>query len=147
MAVAGADRLALTDEIAVMDLIALGDALLSPEDDLSLAAVLRSPLFGVSEEALFERLRHVEGSARVERFAPGEASRTVYVPITNDAFAEPTKSFTVLLGRGGASAGACGSSKATWGMHWARARSLSLVLKTITSSGSMLENHIQRCAG
>ena len=52
--VAGADRLALTDEIAVMDLIALGEALLLPEDDLSLAAVLRSPLFGLSEEALFE---------------------------------------------------------------------------------------------
>jgi Protein kinase domain/Calx-beta domain len=43
--------------------------------------------------------------ARVERFAPGEASRTVYVPITNDAIAEPAKSFTVLLGREGASAG------------------------------------------
>ena len=34
--VAGADRLALTDDIAVMDLIALGDVLLLPEDDLSL---------------------------------------------------------------------------------------------------------------
>jgi hypothetical protein len=43
--------------------------------------------------------------ARVERFAPGEASRTVFVPITNDAFAEPAKSFTVILGREGASAG------------------------------------------
>ena len=38
--------------------------------------------------------------ARVERFAPGEASRTVYVPLTNDSVREPAKSFTVLLGRG-----------------------------------------------
>jgi hypothetical protein len=38
--------------------------------------------------------------ARVERFAPGEASRTVYVPLTNDSEREPTKSFTMLLGRG-----------------------------------------------
>jgi hypothetical protein len=38
--------------------------------------------------------------ARVERFEPGERSRTVYVPITNDAVAEPSRSFTVLLGRG-----------------------------------------------
>ncbi len=52
--VAGADRLALTDEIPVMDLMALGDALLLPEDDLTLAAVLKSPLFGLSEEELFE---------------------------------------------------------------------------------------------
>ena len=60
--VAGADRLALTDEIAVMDLMALGDALLLPEDDLTLAAVLRSPLFGLSEEQLFE-LAHDRGDA------------------------------------------------------------------------------------
>ena len=56
--VAGADRLALIDEIAVMDLVALGDALLLPEDDLTLAAVLKSPLFGLGEEDLFDaRLR------------------------------------------------------------------------------------------
>jgi ATP-dependent helicase/nuclease subunit A len=54
VAVAGADRLALTDDIAVMDLMALGDALLLPEDDLTFAAMLRSPLFGLSEEELFE---------------------------------------------------------------------------------------------
>ncbi len=50
--VAGADRLALLDHIAVMDLLALGDIMLLPEDDLSLAAVLRSPLFGLSDERL-----------------------------------------------------------------------------------------------
>lgn len=38
--------------------------------------------------------------ARIERFEPGEASRTVYVPLTNDAVREPAKSFRVLLGRG-----------------------------------------------
>jgi hypothetical protein len=36
--------------------------------------------------------------ARIERFAPGEASRTVYVPLTNDSVREQTKSFSVLLG-------------------------------------------------
>jgi ATP-dependent helicase/nuclease subunit A len=54
IAVAGADRMVLTDHIAIMDLMALADALLLPEDDLALAAVLRSPLFGLSEEELFE---------------------------------------------------------------------------------------------
>ncbi len=38
--------------------------------------------------------------ARVERFEPGEQSRTVYVPLTNDSIAEATKSFNVYLGRG-----------------------------------------------
>ncbi len=51
--VAGADRLMLTEHIAVMDLMALADALLLPQDDLALAAVLRSPLFGFSEDELF----------------------------------------------------------------------------------------------
>ena len=52
--VAGADRLMLTEHIAVMDLLALADALLLPEDDLALAAVLKSPLFGLSEDELFD---------------------------------------------------------------------------------------------
>ena len=48
--------------------------------------------------------------ARIERFEPGEASRTVYVPLTNDAVAEPAKSFGVRLGRrDGAMAG-----ESTW---------------------------------
>ncbi|WP_299939392.1 double-strand break repair helicase AddA [uncultured Nitratireductor sp.] len=51
--VAGADRLRLTAHIAVQDLIALGRFLLQPHDDLSLAAVLKSPLFGMDEERLF----------------------------------------------------------------------------------------------
>ena len=51
VAVAGADRLVLTEHIAVMDLLALADALLLPQDDLALATVLKSPLFGLDEDA------------------------------------------------------------------------------------------------
>ncbi|ODT69364.1 MAG: double-strand break repair helicase AddA [Pelagibacterium sp. SCN 63-23] len=49
----GADRLAVTGHIAVLDLLALIDVLLNPADDLQLAALLRSPLFAVSEDELF----------------------------------------------------------------------------------------------
>ncbi len=42
--VAGADRLKVTDHLAVKDLMALGRFLLDREDDLSLACVLKSPL-------------------------------------------------------------------------------------------------------
>ena len=52
--VSGADRVALLDELAVMDLMALAGALLQPEDDLALAEVLKSPLFGFSDDDLFE---------------------------------------------------------------------------------------------
>lgn len=51
--VAGVDRMVLTDQLAVMDLLALGEALILPEDDLTLACVLKSPLIGLSEEALY----------------------------------------------------------------------------------------------
>jgi ATP-dependent helicase/nuclease subunit A len=51
--VAGADRLMLTEHIAVMDLMVLADALLLPADDLALATALRSPLFGFSDDDLF----------------------------------------------------------------------------------------------
>jgi ATP-dependent helicase/nuclease subunit A len=51
--VAGADRMKLAEQLAVQDLVALGQFLLLPEDDLTLAAVLKGPLFGVSEEQLF----------------------------------------------------------------------------------------------
>ncbi|MBD25714.1 MAG: double-strand break repair helicase AddA [Candidatus Marinimicrobia bacterium] len=60
ISVAGVDRMVLNDQIAVMDLIALGEFLLLPEDDLTLATVLRSPLVGLSEEDLF-RLAHARG--------------------------------------------------------------------------------------
>ncbi len=51
--VAGADRLALLEHIAVKDLIAFGRAALLPNDDLNLAALLRSPFFDLDETALF----------------------------------------------------------------------------------------------
>jgi ATP-dependent helicase/nuclease subunit A len=62
--VAGADRLVLTEHIAVMDLMALADCLLLDDDDLALASVLKSPLFGLSEEQLFELAWNRKGSLR-----------------------------------------------------------------------------------
>ena len=50
--VAGADRLVITDHIAVKDLMALGRAVANFDDDLSLAAVLKSPFFDFSDDEL-----------------------------------------------------------------------------------------------
>ena len=52
--ISGADRLKLMEEIAVKDLIALLSFLSSPQDDLSLATILKSPLFNWSEKELFD---------------------------------------------------------------------------------------------
>ncbi|WP_338022107.1 double-strand break repair helicase AddA [Allorhizobium sonneratiae] len=51
--VAGADRLRLTGHIAVQDLMALGRFVLLSADDLSLAALMKSPLFNLTEEDIF----------------------------------------------------------------------------------------------
>ncbi|MDN5785812.1 double-strand break repair helicase AddA [Pseudorhodobacter sp.] len=51
--IAGADRLKLGAELAVRDLAALLAFLATPEDDLSLAACLRSPLFAWTEQQLY----------------------------------------------------------------------------------------------
>ncbi len=52
--VSGVDRLKLSDHIAVLDLLAIARICLQPEDDLSLASVLRSPVFGLSDDELTE---------------------------------------------------------------------------------------------
>ncbi len=51
--IAGSDRMRLGGELAVRDIGALLAFLALPEDDLSLAAALRSPLFGWTENALY----------------------------------------------------------------------------------------------
>jgi ATP-dependent exoDNAse (exonuclease V) beta subunit len=57
----------------VKDLTALLSFLATPEDDLSLAAALRSPLFGWSEAALFD-LAHRRGAEGISvAGAPGQA--------------------------------------------------------------------------
>ena len=52
--VAGADRMVLMEQMAVMDLVALARFVLLPQDDLNLAAVLKSPFIGLTEDELFE---------------------------------------------------------------------------------------------
>jgi ATP-dependent helicase/nuclease subunit A len=107
--VAGADRLVLTEHIAVMDLIALADALLLPEDDLALATVLRSPLFGFSDEELFaiawDRGRTPLRAAL--RKKAGESAKFAETVSRLDALADearratPFGFYAALLGAGG----------------------------------------------
>ena len=92
--VAGADRVILTEQIAVMDLMALGRFVLLREDDLNLAALLRSPLCALSEEELFELCharsgtvwqaldarKHEASYARAHLFLSDMLARADYMP-------------------------------------------------------------------
>lgn len=75
---AGADRVALRDDVAVRDMLAMLRFLSNKEDSLSLAELLRSPLYSWTEESLFE-LAHGRGarslwSALRHRAAEGEGA-------------------------------------------------------------------------
>ena len=59
--IAGADVLKVMAELAVRDIIALLSFLSTPEDSLSLATVLRSPLFGLSEQQVFDLAHRRKG--------------------------------------------------------------------------------------
>jgi ATP-dependent helicase/nuclease subunit A len=71
VAVAGADRLKPVENIAVMDVLALIDALTLPVDDYALACVLKSPLIStpISEEGLFNLAHEREGATLWHRLA------------------------------------------------------------------------------
>ncbi|HKQ95381.1 MAG TPA: UvrD-helicase domain-containing protein, partial [Aestuariivirgaceae bacterium] len=82
--VAGADRLALTSHVAVMDLMALGRALLLPADDQMLACVLKGALIlrdddrPIDDDDLFA-LCHGRGSATLwDRLAAAVAAGGPY---------------------------------------------------------------------
>jgi ATP-dependent helicase/nuclease subunit A len=107
--VAGADRLALTEEMAVRDLMALGRFLLLPEDDLTLATVLKGPLFGFPEEALFQ-LAYDRGEAslwgRLRQFAAEdlmmrEAAERLRALLARADFVPPFELYAEILGGGG----------------------------------------------
>jgi len=66
VAVAGADRIALVEDQAVLDLLSYARAALFEGDDLALAETLKGPFFNVSEESLFD-LAHARNEARLWR--------------------------------------------------------------------------------
>ena len=77
IAVSGIDRLRLLEDIAVMDLMAFADFLLMPEDDLNLAALLKSPLFDISEADVL-RLCADRGSSSVWSRLNAMASESLF---------------------------------------------------------------------
>ncbi len=82
--IAGADRLRVGAEIAVRDIAALLSFLATPEDDLSLATALRSPLFGWSEQRLYT-LAHGRGRKFLwQRLREAEAEYAAEIAVLSD---------------------------------------------------------------
>ncbi|MDE2228492.1 MAG: double-strand break repair helicase AddA [Alphaproteobacteria bacterium] len=107
--VAGVDRMVLADQLAVQDLVALAQFLLLPADDLTLATVLKGPLYGIDDDLLFtlawrrprslwDALRRRAGENPKFRFAAEE----LVTLLARADFVPPFELFAEVLGaRGG----------------------------------------------
>jgi ATP-dependent helicase/nuclease subunit A len=103
---AGADRLKLKDHIAVIDLIGVGRAALLPDDDLTLASTLKSPLIGFDDEALMRIAARRSGSVvealrRADDSAAHDAARRIDAWRARAKALTPFAFYATLLGQDG----------------------------------------------
>ena len=106
--VAGRDRLTLAEHPAVEDLIVLGRALLLPDDDLTLATALKTPLINLDDDDLLRLAPVRKGSLRAAlqeaaadepRYAAAEAKLGKWA--SEAGRCGPFRFFADLLGPGG----------------------------------------------
>ncbi len=100
--VAGIDRLWLLQGIAVQDLLKIAEFLLLPEDDLTLATVLKGPLFDLSEKDLFTLAYDRDRSSlwqRLQNHKEFEAVTTFLKDLLSRVdFLTPFSLFSTILG-------------------------------------------------
>ncbi len=72
--VAGADRLVISESLVVQDMLALTRFVLLPSDDLSLAEVLKGPLFNFNEDVLFDIAHGRDGASLWESLRKAEGA-------------------------------------------------------------------------
>ena len=107
--VAGVDRMKLTEQLAVMDLMALGDFLLLPGDDLTLAALLKGPFIGFDEDQLFalawrrgaDSLWHQLATRRDENPQFTRAHQILSALLARADYQPPFEFYAEFLGAGG----------------------------------------------
>ena len=123
--VAGADRLDIGEHIAVLDLLALADAVLLEDDDLALASVLKSPLFGLDDDDLMRLTdgRQWKPEGRASRKPASRASPTPPAVLADLGHAarrqRPFDFYADILGEGG---GRRGFSRPAWARGRRRSR-------------------------
>jgi ATP-dependent helicase/nuclease subunit A len=81
--VAGIDRMILSKNLSVMDLISAGKFVVSPNDDLNLASLLKSPLIGLDDE-LIQYLALSKGSDSIWQLICNHYDRPSIASIIND---------------------------------------------------------------
>ncbi|MDA1133274.1 MAG: double-strand break repair helicase AddA, partial [Proteobacteria bacterium] len=106
--VAGVDRMILTDQLPVADLMALARFALFPDDDLNLAVVLKGPFVGLTEDEVFDlaygrsgRLWAALVARRDKSPAFAEAHRALAAHLARADTVPPHTFFAELLAAGG----------------------------------------------
>lgn len=99
--IAGVDKIKLLEQIAVQDLVAVARFLLLPSDDLTLATILKSPLFGLDDDDLFKLCYNRGGASlwtRLSDFAEYGAVYAQLQELLNMAdFARPFELYAHIL--------------------------------------------------
>ena len=83
--ISGDDRMILNEQLAAQDMLAMAQFALSPNDDLTLATILKSPLIGWNEEKLYQAAIGRSGSLWDALQKPDYESETRYL---NDLIAQ-----------------------------------------------------------
>ncbi|MBT4889042.1 MAG: double-strand break repair helicase AddA, partial [Rhodospirillales bacterium] len=99
--VAGSDRMELTEQLGVMDLIAAARFALLPDDDLNTAIVLKGPFADLSEDQLFDLSWNRNGTiwqALTKNHPDSEACIALTELRSRADFMPPFEFFTTLLG-------------------------------------------------
>ncbi|MBE6451192.1 MAG: double-strand break repair helicase AddA [Alphaproteobacteria bacterium] len=81
--VTGVDKLKILEQIAVQDLLSLTNFLLLPSDDLSLAEVLKSPLYKLDDDDLFELCHNRQSQSLFNRLRTNKKYATVYQELSD----------------------------------------------------------------
>jgi len=91
--VAGRDRMDVAAQLAVKDVLALVQAALLPEDDYNLAVVLKGPLIGMEEGALFDLAHDRGGESLWARLQVADAipARPEFRPARRDRCYHPSR--------------------------------------------------------
>ena len=101
--VAGADKIKLLEQIAVQDLLVLAKFLLLPLDDLNLACVLKSPLFGLNDDDLFTLCYNRGGANLWTRLKDNSSFSEVYETLqrilNKTDFVRPFELFSFVLNK------------------------------------------------
>ncbi|MEA3030373.1 MAG: ATP-dependent helicase/nuclease subunit [Sphingomonadales bacterium] len=97
--VAGVDRLLLSAPLAVQDLLAAARFAAQPLDDLNLASLLVSPLFGWSQDDLFEAAFGREGALwpHIRSRAPAKTLEALHAILAMADYATPHIFFETIL--------------------------------------------------